>query len=211
LLPRLFFLRFEPFEVLKREENFDSGRTRQAPEGDEEVLVTVARLRGVGVSGWTVKGITQPSERRDHLMPTIEAMADQGIEGVRLLRTRVDTLKEAQQAKRRRLKGLAGTRRATRPLLWEIITELEANRAGEPTRQDMIDLFHVVVPCAYCDFVLIDRRWHLAVDRARERMSKEGIEVHVARVFSKPDNGVEQFLAALEVFSPPVRTEPART
>jgi hypothetical protein len=212
LLPRLFFLRFEPFEVLKREENFDSGCTRQAPEGDEEALVTVARLRGVGVSGWTAKGIfTQPSERRDHLMPTIEAMADQGIEGVRLLRTRVDTLKEVQQAKRRRLKGLAGMRRATRPLLWEIITELEANRAGEPTRQDMIDLFHVVVPCAYCDFVLIDRRWHLAVDRARARMSNEGIAVHVARVFSKPDNVIEQFLAALEGFSSPTRAKPART
>jgi len=42
----------------------------------------------------------------------------------------------------------------------------------------MVDLFHIVVPCAYCDFVLIDRRWRLAVDRARERMSKEGIEVH---------------------------------
>ena len=57
LLPRLFFLRFQPFEVLKREEDFQAGRTRQAPEGDEEVLLTVADLPGVGVSGWTIRGI----------------------------------------------------------------------------------------------------------------------------------------------------------
>ena len=57
LLPRLFFLRFQPFEVLKREEDFQAGRTRQAPEGDEEVLLTVADLPRVGVSGWTIRGI----------------------------------------------------------------------------------------------------------------------------------------------------------
>lgn len=211
LLPRLFFLRFQPFDVLEREEAFDGGRITQAPEGDEEVLETVAHLPDSGVSGWTIKGIfTEPSERRDHLIPTITQLADAGIEGVRRLRDRVDTEKSMRRAKRRRLKGLGGTRRATRPLLWEMLTELEANRSGEPTRQDMIDLFHVVVPCAYCDLVLIDRRWSLAVDRARERMAKEGIEVRVAQVFSKRHNGVEQFLAALESFSPSNGAAPTR-
>jgi hypothetical protein len=199
LLPRLFFIRFEPWEVMSREQDFEAGRTSQAAEGDEDMLRTVAQLPGVGLSGWTVKGIfTQPTERRGSLLPTVQSLADAGIEGVRRLRTRVDTLKEVQQAKRNRLKGLERVRRATRPLLWELITELEANRAGEPSRRDMIDLFHAVVPCAYCDFVLVDRRWHLAVERAKARMVKEGIQAPVARVFSKPDNGVEQFLAALE-------------
>ena len=203
ILPRLFFIRFEPWEVLKREEAFDAGRTNQAPEGDEQVLETVAHLPGAGVSGWTIKGIfTEPSTRRDQLILTIENFKQAGVEGIRRLRERLDTEKDVQQAKRRRLKGLIGVRSATRPLLWELITELEANRAAEPTGNDMIDLCHAVVPSAYCDFVLLDRRWHLAVDRARERMLKEGIEAHVARVFSKPHNGIEEFLAALEAFRP---------
>lgn len=207
LLPRLFFTRFEPFEVLKREEDFDTGRTQQSPEGDEDALATVAHLHGSGVSGWTVKGIfTEPSKRRDSLTSTIESFADAGIESLRRLRARVDSEKEMQRAKRQRLKGLEGARRATRALLWEMITELEANRAGDPTRNDMMDLFHVVVPCAYCDFVLVDTRWQQAVDRARDRLSKRGISVRVARVFSKSENGIDRFLTELDAYMPERRS-----
>jgi len=203
LLPHLFFIRFEPWEVLQREETFDAGRSIQAPEGDEQVLEMVAHLPGAGLSGWTIKGIfTEPSVRRDRLISTIESFEKSGVEGVRRLRDRLDKEKDLRRAKRRRLKDLAATRRATRPLLWELITELEANRAGEPTGNDMIDLMHTVVPCAYCDFVVIDRRWQLAVDRARERMVEADIDAPVARVFSKPNDGLERFLNELEMFTP---------
>jgi hypothetical protein len=55
-------LSVEPWEVLQREEDFDSGKSSQAPEGDEQVLEMVAHLPGAGLSGWTIKGIfTEPS------------------------------------------------------------------------------------------------------------------------------------------------------
>ena len=201
LLPRLFFLRFTPFEVLEREKDFEAGRTRQTPEGDEDVLRLVTSFRA-GLSGWTVKSLfTEPSERRDEVRPVIHEMVTAGIERVRNLRTSVDTIKEVQHAKRHRLDGMWEVRRATQPLLLEMVTELEANRSGDPKRSDIVDLFHVVVPCSYCDFVLIDTRWRLAVERAKRRMLEARIPARVASVFSKPNGGVEQFLLALEGFS----------
>ncbi len=62
----------------------------------------------------------------------------------------------------------------------------------------MIDLFHAIVPIAYCDFVLLDKYWEDQLDRVRSRFKKAGMDVPTARVFSGKADGVTRFIGELE-------------
>jgi hypothetical protein len=50
------------------------------------------------------------------------------------------------------------------------------------------------VPCADCDFALLDAEWRDYVERVRPRLAREQ---HVAAVYSGREGGLERFLGAL--------------
>jgi hypothetical protein len=59
---------------------------------------------------------------------------------------------------------------------------------------DASDMMHTVVPCAYCDCVLIDSEWCDYIKRVRRRLAGRQ---HVAAVYSGKDDGMRRFLDAL--------------
>lgn len=61
-----------------------------------------------------------------------------------------------------------------------------------------MDLFHAIVPVAYCDFVLLDAQWEHRVTVIRERLIKHNIEIVPAEVYSEKLEGIERFFENLE-------------
>src|SRR5262249_47318897 len=82
-------------------------------------------------------------------------------------------------------------------ILCELVRALSEDKRTKITRNDVDDLFHAVVPLAYCDFVLLDKSWEDKVERIRKRLKAAGRSVPIARVFSGKENGIERFLCEL--------------
>ena len=79
-----------------------------------------------------------------------------------------------------------------------MLRTLLVDKGTKMTRNQAIDLIHVVVPVAYCDFVLLDKHWETQVGRVRSRLNKADMSVPVGKVFSGKANGVDRFLCELE-------------
>ena len=88
--------------------------------------------------------------------------------------------------------------RGTRFICYELIRSLFIDMQKTICQNDVDDIFHAVVPVAYCDFVLLDGHWKTQVERAHARLKKVVPSVSIARVFSRRANGLDQFLCELE-------------
>ena len=67
------------------------------------------------------------------------------------------------------------------------------------TRNYVTDLFHAVVPVAYCDFVLLDSYWKTKVGQVYKSLNEAGLSMPIARVFSGKANEIHRFLGMLEL------------
>src|SRR5262249_22226799 len=88
--------------------------------------------------------------------------------------------------------------RGTRFLLYEFLRALLIDTKTKLTRNYVTDLFHAVVPVAYCDFVLLDSHWKTKVEQVYKRLNKVGLSIPSARVFSGKANEIHRFLSVLE-------------
>ena len=66
------------------------------------------------------------------------------------------------------------------------------------TRNEALDFMHAVDAVDYCDLVLLDKAWERRVNGLRKRIAEAGIDMPIARCFSKRNNGIEGFLDAIE-------------
>ena len=66
------------------------------------------------------------------------------------------------------------------------------------TANDAVDLMHAADAVDYCDLVLLDKAWERRVNGLRKRIAEEGVDMPIARCFSKSNNGIEAFLDAIE-------------
>ena len=88
--------------------------------------------------------------------------------------------------------------RGTRFILREFVRALIVDKGTKVTRNQVIDLFHAIVPISYCDYVLLDKYWEAQLDRVRSRFSNAVMAVPTARVFSGKGDGVDRFLSDIE-------------
>lgn len=66
------------------------------------------------------------------------------------------------------------------------------------TRNDALDFMHAVDAVDYCDLVLLDKAWERRVNGLRKRIAEAGVDMPIARCFSKSNNGIEAFLDVIE-------------
>lgn len=77
--------------------------------------------------------------------------------------------------------------------------------------KDALDIAHCIVPAAYADFVLLDRRWYVRLKDAEGFLRSVGIETRIAEQYTRRDGGVLKFLERLEAWpqEPEARTRGA--
>ena len=196
----IFFARFEPWEVAKKEDELTTAGSGDAPEGDEEFLLAVmmphAKYGEPFSAGVIFDYVAEHAER---LKPRLEGLERATLEGINALRQRVDSERGFESAMRRSIRAADRTR-ATLALARAMAAFMQANRAQSPNMNDAADLLHTVVPVAYCDFVLLDKKWRNMAEQARKRLDSEGIGARTAKVFGAGPRDIEEFLTALEQF-----------
>ena len=93
---------------------------------------------------------------------------------------------------------------SVRPRLFVVLGELARDkildRASPITANDASDYIHAAIPSLACDFLLLDGAWRHRVEGMRRRMLQSGVDIPLAKCFSKSDDGLGRFLDALETW-----------
>lgn len=86
----------------------------------------------------------------------------------------------------------------TKILFGELLRNVVIDATAQFTANDAADLQHTTIPSAYCDFILLDKRWEHFLNVATERIAARNLPFRPAKGFSRRRNGIEKFLVALE-------------
>jgi hypothetical protein len=196
ILPNVFFIEFDLFVVIKREDELLAGGPPTPPHADMDLLRVFAQLKPNSLNPFTACNLFKVVQK-PQLAVRLDGLADTIVNRVEALRDTLD-VDEDFQATIRRLPSGPQIQRGTRIVLRELVRSLLVDGQTKITRNHAIDLLHAVVPIAYCDLVLLDKYWETQVDRARSRLNKARVSAPIAKVFSGKRGGVEDFLCELE-------------
>lgn len=193
-LPRIFFLELNPFEVIRRENALLAGGPPVPPHADLDLLRLVVGLRPSGVQPMTCMGML--AEVSGAGAESRERMKAVFVERVSSLREEYLEDNDFRALVDRTLRGHPAPR-GTAVVLREIVAGLLRDKSTPITPNDALDFFHTIVPVAYSDFALLDRRWRDQVDRLRTRLKRTAVEFPLATVFSGK-GAIERLIAASE-------------
>jgi hypothetical protein len=195
LLPNIFLTDFA-FDKLHEQElqEQDNGR-RFWPPADLPQLKLFAERAQNEPLGFTMRGFIAMA--RDNVA-LLERVTKETIE---LIRTGIET-QRADAEYVRALRNVKPTAKRTRTTV--IMSELMREFILDPTLplndNDMMDMIHAAVPVNCCDFVLLDGAWEDRVAKLKQRIKSAGTAMPVARCYSRRNNGVQQFLDALDTY-----------
>jgi len=193
---QVFLLEVNPFLVIERENRLLDGARPTPPHADMDFLKAIVGLDPSSVNLLSARDLFTVV-RDPGSMRRLNNLADTIVERVEGLRGQLDTDSEFQAAITQLPSG-AAIQRGTRFMLRELVRTLLIDSRTKMTRNHAIDLFHAVVPTAYCDLVLLDKHWETQVDRVRARLVSASISIPVAMVFSGKGDGVNRFLKELQ-------------
>jgi len=200
--PQIFFLEVDFDAVISRENTLLAGGPPAPPHGDVDFLrESITSARNLFMQ------VVQDRQRAQRF----DALTDAIAERINILRSNLATLQrgkdrvsfiksallEFQPVITQPLSGLQ-MQRGTRFLLYEFLRALLIDTKTKLTRNYVTDLFHAVVPVAYCDFVLLDSHWKTKVGQVSTSLNKAGLSIPIARVFSGKANEIHRFLCMLE-------------
>lgn len=196
VLPNVFFLEINPFSVLEKEDELLARGKLTAPHADTGFLKAFIALTPTSVRPFTARNLFTTAHESG-FAGRFDALADTIVERSDALREAMDN-DAAFEKLVRRLPSGPEIQRGTRYVLRELARTFLLDRTVKLTRNHAIDLLHSVVPVAYCDLVLLDKHWETQVERVRSRFAEAGMDVPLARVYSRRMNGMQRFLSALE-------------
>jgi hypothetical protein len=199
-LPHIFFINTTVMQVVERESAHDLGAC-----GDQQLFAEFGSPLLCG-DVWNASMLfNRLRDGRTEYALAFETLERSLLSALNEYRV-VDggTMRRALQEGRVRPRATLGLARA-------LMNEIHRDKRRPLDQSDTSDLMHAVVPCAYCDFVLLDGEWCDYIARARARLEASGPakQRHVAAVYSKRRNGLERFLSALRAHPKDPRPSPA--
>ena len=193
ILPQVFLLQVDFAKVIKREKRLVQGASPSLPPADEKFLKRIPGLDPTSVNLLSARNLFNVVRDDEALGQRFNNFGDPIVRGIELFRHRHATDSKFRSAIARPPSG-----RGTLIIFLELVRALVVDSKTKMTRNHAKDLYHAVVPTAYCDLVLLDRHWETQVNRVRSRFASAGIAVPFAKVFSKKRNGLTSFLNELE-------------
>lgn len=196
VLPNLFLIESNPFQVANREVMATQSVPDIAPQADQDFLRALVSINSKSLKLLTATDIFSILYEA-HQSTVFADLADTIVERLEALRAEVPenvALGKGLHATPDKFplqsKSLALFRELSRRFLIDTKVRITRNHA--------IDLLHATVPSAYCDYVLLDGHWSDAVERARRRFQEADLKVSIAKVFSGREGGLERFFQVLE-------------
>jgi len=195
LLPNIYFTDFAIDKTHKREIAEPNNKKRFWPPTDLPTLKYFIESLNSDSKVFTMHGLISLSqEHKDELLQVKKEI----VCNVRnaILSNRDDS----QYVAKARNIHPSDERTRTYTIFGELIRGFTLDSNSNITDNDIIDLFHSVSPLNCCDYILLDGPWSERVKKMNLRISKTGMNMPIAKCFSKRDNGIELFLSDLESF-----------
>ena len=194
VLPNIFFLEANPFTVIEKENALLLGGQIEAPHADNDFLkafiLSQQSVKLFSVQDIFVEASKWGSNQFDELCDVI-------VDRVEVLRGAMDSDADFEKHIKSLPPGPA-IQRGTRHVLRELVRVLLIDRYVKMTKNHAADLYHAVVPIAYCDFVLLDKHWEAQIEKVRLRFESTKVSVPLSRTYSRKENGLSRFLTDLE-------------
>jgi hypothetical protein len=195
VLPRIFFTDFA-FDKLESQEREEPDNTRRfPPPPDLPQLKLFAEREQSAPLGFTIRGfIAMARDNCAQLEPVTRDV-------IASIRSAIEaSRKDPIYVKAMRNLAPIASRTRTRVIMAELMREFVLNESLAIGDNDIVDMIHATVPVNCCDFVLLDGAWVDRVNKLRQRIRKVEAVMPIAVCYSARDNGVQQFLSALEAF-----------
>lgn len=200
---RFGFISVNPREVIEREDEFArTGKIQIAPQVDRRLLKLFSTRKGESLNPLDVRGLFSKLNT-----PKMGKVDESFVEMMKEISKKVLALREKRNmdtAFRNFVKAapkpcnLVGLEAATRYINLEIHNYLIRSEINLSDTNHWKDLFHTIVPVAYCSFVVLDRTWADVANKTKARLLQAGHSMEMARVFSMRANSVQDFFVALE-------------
>jgi hypothetical protein len=194
--PRLFFLEVNPWIVIDREDELLAGALLDDPHEDSEFLRALLDSNAKSTAPFSAHDLFALL-RDDRLVRLTEEVAGTFVRQITKLRAEMAVDPGLQAVARSLPKGPLLQRR-TRLVLRELVRPLAADQGKRLTQQDATDFLHAVVPVAYCDLVLLDKQWAAQIEQIRARFRAADLDVPLAVVLTRGQDGIEELLRKLE-------------
>jgi len=195
LLPNIFLTDFA-FDKLEAQEQHEQDNVRRFwPPADLPQLKLFAERAQDEPHGLTMRGFIAMARDNYSMLENVTR------ETLELIRAGLE-VQRADAEYVRALRNMRPTAKRTRMIV--IMSELMREFILDPTLplvdNDVMDMIHAAVPVNCCDFVLLDGAWADRVAKMKQRIKNAGTRMPVARCYSRRNNGIQQFLEALDSF-----------
>jgi len=195
VIPNIFFTDFAIDKTFNREAKETNNVKRFWPSADLFSLKKLADTRynnsGVlSITGW----LSMIHDNRTKLIKQEKKRVSQMQEAFNNLRHDTEFVKKAKNAQP------SNQRTRTFNILGELMRGFNLDPSSIIKDNDIIDLLHTISPLNSCDFILLDGPWEERVKKMNLRISKTSMVMHLAKCFSRRNDGVNVFLSELESF-----------
>lgn len=195
LMPNVYLTDFDLEKAEEFENQSHYAGQRMWPSSDLPMLKLVADQSITSGKGFTLAGYITLSHLHRNRLSKIFNEANQNILD-ELNKQRTDSI--YVEKARRSVPDTSRTK--TRVIMGELMRDLTIDMQATITLNDIVDWQHAVLPISCCDFILLDRKWEQRVQTMKNRITKQGLNMHLAKCFSKRSNGLDNFLNQLEAF-----------
>lgn len=195
LLPNIYLTDFAFDKVLEQERDELNNYVRFWPSADLPQLKFFAERAQDTPLGFTMHSfIALAYTYRSELSKSIESVALSIVNGIESARRNPDYVLKAKNS------VPSDKLPRTKVILGELIRGYNLDHTAPVSENDAIDLLHAAMSVNCCDYVLLDGPWTERVEKMKLRIAKTGMNMPIAKCFSKRANGVTAFLADLEAF-----------
>lgn len=200
LLPNIFLTDFALDKVLEQERSEPNNAKRFWPSADLPQLKLFGERAPDAPLGFTMKGFITLAHSNQTTITEVTA------EVVHQIKCEIEAVRaELAYVAKVRSRQPNDDRPRTFVILGELMRGFLLDPAAPISDNDVIDLIHAVMPINCCDYVLLDGPWAERVEKMKQRITKTGSIMPLAKCFSGRGQGVEAFLQDLEHFTvPPV-------
>ncbi len=193
LYPNIFFIQVDIATVLEREDEILGGGPQGSPHADMDLLRAFYLQKQTSARPYNAEQMFQEAARFNSA-GTLDNYARNVMEQFEKIRGYVRNGEAKDINKPTKTEQISV---GTRYILAEVHRQLLMDVDVPFGKNDAIDLLHMVVPAAYCDYVLLDKRWCTILDRAARKLRTTTPRFPIAKAFSGKEGSVQEFLLKL--------------
>jgi len=192
--PNLCFIDVIPRNVIEREDQINQQQKVVPPHWDEKLLRHFATMNKKSLNPLSIKGLFS-NLGYPKIVEMSRTFMQDFVEKIEQLREKSKNDSKYLQKITSVPKGVK-LQRVTRYIYQDIINSIIRDNIDLSNVNHWRDMFHTIVPIAYCDFVLIDRAWAHKAKETIGRLQKVGQTAEMAQVFSRKN--MEEFWKVFE-------------